>query len=94
MHEVARIDYTGGAVLMTSYDAFETDLVIEEAESYARRYGEIILEIARRRMMVRASDHDAASTCARCARQTTVTFCTETGKGICVGCIRELVRLG
>jgi hypothetical protein len=89
---VARIDYGEGVLLMTSYDAFETDLVIAEAESCACRYGEIVFEIQRQRMMVRAEDPESASTCASCARRVPVTFVTGEGDGICVRCVRELVR--
>jgi hypothetical protein len=77
---------------MTSCDGFETDLVIAEAEACARRYGEVVFEIRRQRMMVRAEDSDSASSCASCARLVLVTFVTGEGDRICAHCVRELVQ--
>ncbi len=65
MHDVARIRFRGGERLMPARSGYDCELVFDEAECCARRYGEAQLELRSQAMLVRPTELGQVA-CASC----------------------------
>ena len=76
-------------ILMPIADGYDAELVLEEAAYRATRHREILLELGRRRLVVRAGDRRQ---CARCHQTITLTFgWPASPMGLCTRCVRMVL---
>lgn len=85
-----RITLHDGIVFLPADNEYDDTVALEEAGFYARRHGEVMLEIHDREVIVRSSAAPAMP-CAECRRPLTLGF----GAGehfVCRRCARESLR--
>ena len=90
MNTFARVSSQSGidtsAILMSVADGYDAERALEEAEYQATRHREALLELGRRRLVVRAGERRH---CARCHQPITVSFGWPANPmGLCGHCVR------
>ncbi|MDX2167138.1 MAG: hypothetical protein SF182_08750 [Deltaproteobacteria bacterium] len=91
MHGIARISFTGGALLMPARNGYDRELVFDEAECCARRHGEARLELGARAILIRAAV-DAPSPCSRCGKPVDRLAFAFGARSLCRRCARQTAR--
>lgn len=76
---------------MPARNGYDRELVFEEAESCARRYGEALLELARSAVMIRVVGDPLAS-CERCSQPLDRLHFALADRRLCRRCVRRTVR--
>lgn len=92
MHQIARIRSAGSAVLLPAENAYDCELVFEEAEFAARRHGAAGLKIGRTEMRVACSQAQCGAPCARCGTPIRIVSYLVAGRRICTGCAKHAIR--
>ena len=66
MFQVAKIHFHTGALLLPANNPYDREVVFEEADFYARRYGSVDVELGRSAMHAARCNGDAGLACAHC----------------------------
>ncbi len=90
MNGVARISFENGALLMPARNAYDQELIFQEAESYARRHGQVKLEVQSQKMLITFPTSEDDSLCDRCAQRVRMVV-TMASTHLCLRCARERV---
>jgi hypothetical protein len=91
MQQVAHIRYQGGALLLPAHNPYDREMVFEEAEFCARRYGSVGVQVGRKEMQIRAAAAETLLPCGTCQQPIArMTFVIE-GQRICGRCARKLM---
>lgn len=91
MHDVARIRFAGGERLMPARSGYDRELVFDEAECCARRYGEVRLELRSVAMLVRPTEAGRVA-CARCGQAIDRMDFALGRQHLCRRCVRRNTR--
>lgn len=92
MFQVAKIHFGAGALLLPANDPYDRELVFEQADFYARRYGAVDMEVGHAQMRAARSTGEPGLACARCReRLRSVSF--EVGeRRFCTQCAKDVAR--
>jgi hypothetical protein len=92
MTGLARISFEGGARLMPAQNGYDRELVFEEAECAARRYGRAMLELDRLAMMIQMSSPDRIASCTGCGQPLSTMSFDVGDHHLCPRCARKSKR--
>ena len=93
MAQIAQIRSDRGALLLPARDAYDREIVFEQAEFYARREGAVDLMIGHSEMRVsRSAIQDDDSPCARCHRPVGLVSYRIGARQLCAHCIKHSLR--
>jgi hypothetical protein len=88
MRIIARIRFAGGMLMLPSRTPYDIEILLENLEWYATRYGGVRLELDRHHWGVERGAEDG-EVCARCRRgRAELTFVNGTRVPVCRGCVR------
>ncbi len=91
MHGIAKLKFSGGERLMPARSGYDRELVLDEAESCARRHGEVRLELSSVALLIRPARAPIAA-CAQCQRQIDRVDFTVGAQHLCRRCVRLNAR--
>lgn len=99
MFQVARIHFGAGELVLPANDPYDRELVFEEADFYARRYGSVDVELGRAQLRAARSTGEPGVACVRCHEPLRAVsfqigerrFCTHCAKRL-AGSFRDLIR--
>lgn len=89
MTGLARISFEGGARLMPAQNGYDRELVFEEAECAARRYGRATLELDRHAILIKMSSPEAIGSCTRCGQLLSTMSFAVGDRNLCPRCARK-----
>lgn len=92
MSQIAQIRSDGGALLLPARDAYDREVVFEQAEFYARREGSVDLQLGHSEMRVSRSGVQGDAPCARCHRPVGLVSYLMGARRLCTHCIRHSLR--
>ncbi len=92
MKGVARISFQGGALLVPARTQYDHEVAFEHAESYARRYGVVRLEVDRQEFTVSYVNGGERRLCASCAHPLETLTYALGGRDLCLRCARRDTR--
>lgn len=87
MNGVARIMFSDGALVMPARSRYDRELVFEQAEFYARRHGQVRLELGRRQLVIRPQ---AGTPCSQCGSPDGLLVYSAGDALLCRYCARRL----
>ena len=91
MTQIAQIRSDGGALLLPARDAYDREVVFEQAEFYARRNGAVDLEIGHSAVrLARSSGWDTP--CMRCHRPVGMVSYLFHARRLCAHCVKNSFR--
>ena len=80
-------------VVLTAEDGYDAESALDEAERHARCHRDVLLEIGRRRFLVRSAAPGHRRTCSSCGTPAGFTFgWPASTDALCSCCARGLVR--
>jgi hypothetical protein len=88
MNDIARIQFDHGALVMPARSGYDRELVFEQAEFYARRHGQVRLELDRREMLVSVVTGLATGPCSACGQREAALSFVVGRRRLCRHCIR------
>lgn len=91
MHDTACIRWAGNAVLLPAENAYDRELVFEEAEFTARHYGKAGLKIGHTEMRVACSLELRGVPCARCGAPIKIVSYLVGRRRICILCAKNAI---
>jgi hypothetical protein len=77
---------------MPAQNGYDRELVFEEAECAARRYGRATLELDRHAMLIQLSAPDAIAACAGCGQPLSTVWFDVGDRHLCPRCARGVKR--
>jgi hypothetical protein len=86
MLQIAHIRSENGALLLPAGEPYDRQLVFEEAEARARRYGSVALQIGAADMRLARSGVDAPGSCANCLQAIGYITYFVGGRHLCASC--------
>jgi hypothetical protein len=92
MHGVARIRFCDGALVMPARSGYDRELLFEEAEFYARRHGQVTLELDDRAMSITVIKGSTGRSCSACGARAARLAFTLGGRLLCRLCARTVRR--
>lgn len=92
MSHIAQIRSDGGSLLLPARDAYEREVVFEQAEFYARREGTVNLQIDNSELRVSRSGQREDTPCARCHRPLGLVSYLIGARRLCTHCIKHSLR--
>ena len=92
MNGIARISFTGGALLMPARNGYDRELVFDEAEFCARRHGRVRLELERSALTISVAAAGANATCTRCHKAADRLLFAGSAGTLCRRCARQSAR--
>jgi hypothetical protein len=91
MTQIAQIRSDGGALLLPARDAYDREIVFEQAEFYARRDGAVDLQIGHSAMRVaRSGGWDTP--CMHCHRPVGMVSYLFHTRRLCTNCVKHSLR--
>jgi hypothetical protein len=88
MNDIARIRFGNGSLIMPARSRYERELVFEQAEFYARRHGQVRLELDRREMLISAAPDGLNVPCWKCGQRDGARRFIVSGRRLCGHCVR------
>jgi hypothetical protein len=89
MRLIAHITYPGGALVLPAHDPYDRQLVLQQAEACARRYGAVGLEVGGKQVRIHRTVADSA--CDICARPCAALSFAMDGRRLCTRCVRQRI---
>jgi hypothetical protein len=89
MRLIAHITYPGGALVLPAHDPYDRQLVLQQAEACARRYGAVGLEVGGKQVRIHRTVADAA--CDLCSRPCAALSFAMDGGRLCTRCVRQRI---
>ena len=92
MYLTACIRSAGNALLLPAENAYDRELVFEEAEVAARHYGAAGLKIGDTEMRVTSSPRSRSVLCARCGALVRIVSYFVGRRRLCAACAKHAIR--